>query len=517
MNLISEPWIPVRRADGSRQRIAPWQLTEAIDDNPILAVASPRPDFDGALSQFLIGLLQTTCTPNEEGWWGWYETPPSVEALKERFETISYAFELEGEKAFLQDFTPAELDKQFAISALLIGAPPEDSETDLFIKQETVKQLCPHCAATALFSLQTDSPEGGRGYRTGLRGGGPLTTLVLGTHLWETAWLNVLEKSRYVFGASDSDLLSQDRFPWLKPTRTSEAQPPAGVTTPIDVHPDQQFWALPRRIRLLSKQTEPTPCDLCGRETEVIYRNFIAKNYGVNYSGFQHSLSPHYVKDGALMPAHPQPGGIGYRHWLGLVESDAEGARRPARVVEQFRSLTRKDGDLWAFGYDMKSNKARCWYDARMPILTISEDMDAVFRDLVTRLINAADKIAGDLRNSLKTALFGESKVRGDLSFVQSAFWAETEASFYDHLRQLRDLLPTDQQAHSILESWLKTLRAAAFLLFDRHSQTGDFDAVDPGQIARARNGLGKALAGAPLKEKILGLPKPQKPKRQKS
>jgi CRISPR system Cascade subunit CasA len=249
----------------------------------------------------------------------------------------------------------------------------------------------------------------------------------------------------------------------------------------------------------------------------VIYRNFTAKNYGVNYSGFQHSLSPHYLKDGALMPVHPQPGGIGYRHWLGLVESDADGVHRPARVVEQFRSLTRMDGDLWAFGYDMKSNKARCWYDARMPILTISEEMEAVFRDLVTRLVSATDKVAGDLRNSLKTALFGETKVRGDLSFLQNAFWAETEATFYDHLRQLRDLLSTDQQAYPILESWLKTLRAAALLLFDRHSQTGDFDAVDPRQIARARNGLDKALAGPLLKGKILGLPKALKPQRQKS
>ena len=69
MNLISENWIPVRRADGSLQRIAPWQLTDGIGDNPIVAVASPRPDFDGALTQFLIGLLQTTCTPSEDQWW----------------------------------------------------------------------------------------------------------------------------------------------------------------------------------------------------------------------------------------------------------------------------------------------------------------------------------------------------------------------------------------------------------------------------------------------------------------
>jgi hypothetical protein len=39
---------------------------------------------------------------------------------------------------------------------------------------------------------------------------------------------------------------------------------------------------------------------------------------------------------------------------------------------------------------------------------------------------------------------------------------------------------------------------------------------VNPRRIAKARNDLGKALAGAPLKEKILGLPRPPKPTRKK-
>lgn len=520
MNLISERWIPVRRADGSHERIAPWQLTDGVGgDNPIVAVASPRPDFDGALTQFLIGLLQTTCTPTEEQWWDWRkDAPPSPEVLKARFESVSHAFELEGEKAFMQDFTPGQLDKKFGIAALLIGSPPEDSETDLFIKQGSVEQLCPNCAATALFSLQTDSPEGGRGYRTGLRGGGPLTTLVLGNNLWETCWLNVLEKDRYLAGAAPEKDAEHERFPWFAPTRTSETEPPVGVTTtPIDIHPDQQFWSVPRRIRLLAEECGTTVCDICGDVTPQVYRAFKTKNYGVNYDGFEHPLSPHYTKDGVRLPVHPQPGGIGYRHWLGLVESSIDNLQRPARVVDQFRTLMRTDGDLWAFGYDMKSNKARSWYDARMPVIVLPEGQEVAFRDLVGRLVNSANKVALDyLKKSLKTALFGEGKVRGDLSFIQSDFWNATESAFYDHLRQLRATLPTDPLAIPVVESWWRILRVTAFAVFDRHSGTGDFDAVNPRRIAKARNDLGKALAGAPLKEQILGLPSLPKPARKK-
>jgi len=513
MNLIFDPWIPVRRADGlPPTRIAPWQLTEDMQDNPILAIASPRPDFDGALTQFLIGLLQTTCTPDAITWLMWRKAPPGPEELKKRFESVAHAFALEGEKAFMQDYTPSQLDKSFAISSMLIGSPPEDSETDLFIKQDSVKNLCPNCVAAALFSIQTDSPEGGRGYRTGLRGGGPLTTLVLGNSLWETCWLNVLEKSRYFDGSEMEKTAEHDRFPWFAPTRTSEEKPPAGVTSPANVHPDQQFWSMPRRIRLQAEKCETTACDICGEPVQRIYRVFLTRHHGVNYDGFEHPLSPYYTKDEARLPVHPQPGGIGYRNWLGLVENSIDNQKRPARVVQQYRTRILQDGILWAFGYDMKSNKARCWYDARMPILAMPDEIEDSFKELAARLVNSADKVAGDLKRFLKEALFGESTLRGDLNFVQRDFWEATETAFYDHLRQLRDTLPKDSYAYPVLESWLKTLRDAAYSVFDRHSQTGDFDSVEPRRIAQARKNLGKALTGATLKEKILGLPMPPKP-----
>ncbi len=96
---------------------------------------------------------------------------------------------------------------------------------------------------------------------------------------------------------------------------------------------------------------------------------------------------------------HPQPGGIGYRHWLGLIENSAEGntARKPAKVVEQFRSLVREDGRLWAFGYDMDNMKARCWYDATMPILMVPEGLEDIFKVLVEQMVRAADWVSGVL------------------------------------------------------------------------------------------------------------------------
>lgn len=557
MNLISDPWIPVRRADGSRQHIAPWQLTGDIANNPVLAVASPRPDFDGALTQFLIGLLQTTCTPDLFTWRTWQSKPPAPEELKGRFEAVKDAFELEGKKAFMQDFNPAELNKTFEISALLIGSPGEDSDTDLFIKQGTVSRLCPRCAAAAIFALQTNAPEGGRGYRTGLRGGGPLTTLVLGSTLWETCWLNVLEKTRYASDLKSGSQVSKDRFPWLAKTRTSEAKPPAGTTTPTDVHPDQQYWAMPRRIRLTAEETISVNCDLCGSETVRIYRQFRTRNYGVNYTGFEHPLSPHYVNNNVPNPSHPKPGGIGYRHWLGLVENSTDGdtQRRPAKVVEQFRTLCREDGRLWAFGFDMKSNKARCWYDATMPILGIEEDLSGLLTERLAGMVRAANFASGLVMTAVirATMLEAEKKVddgqgirvvwkwprdllarlklgptersdaieakvntsgeelnrRIDRSLlsgptaVRGQFWAETEVAFFRRAAQLREVVRENADPTEISKQWLSDLKHAARSVFQAYGRSGDFD-VDPRRIALAELDLDRMLNGTRLRQLLL-------------
>ena len=199
MNLLS-PWIPAIRRDGSRCRIAPWQLVET--DNPVIELDVPRADFQGGLYQFLIGLLQTCFPPEDiDEWEDSYREPPSPDELKARLAQVSTAFELFseiGKPAFLQDL---ELDdgEQKAISALLIEAPGGKTlkdNLDFFIKRGQVEKLCPCCAAQALFTLQTNAPSGGVGHRVGLRGGGPLTTLVLPADdhatLWQKLWLQSL-------------------------------------------------------------------------------------------------------------------------------------------------------------------------------------------------------------------------------------------------------------------------------------------------------------------------------------
>ncbi len=212
MNLIYDPWIPVQRDDGTSARIAPWQLTEQHATNPVTSIRTTRPDFDGALMQFLIGLEQTTTTIEMEmDWEDLFFEPPTPDVLKAQYAPIAHAFEIGGDgPRFMQDFDLPEGETK-EISALLIDAPGGNSlrhHLDHFVKRGLVEGMCSSCAATALFTLQTNAPSGGVGHRTSLRGGGPLTTLVtcdprateddIGATLWRDVWLNVLAPDRFL-------------------------------------------------------------------------------------------------------------------------------------------------------------------------------------------------------------------------------------------------------------------------------------------------------------------------------
>jgi CRISPR system Cascade subunit CasA len=42
---------------------------------------------------------------------------------------------------------------------------------------------------------------------------------------------------------------------------------------------------------------------------------------------------------------------------------------------------------LWAFGYDMDNMKARCWYEAQMPLYEIEESLRQEFGVTVSHMV----------------------------------------------------------------------------------------------------------------------------------
>lgn len=68
-NLITDAWIPARTRSGMVRTIRPAE----VGDPDLVALALPRPDLNGAVTEFLIALLTTAATPaDEEAWAAWW-------------------------------------------------------------------------------------------------------------------------------------------------------------------------------------------------------------------------------------------------------------------------------------------------------------------------------------------------------------------------------------------------------------------------------------------------------------
>ena len=502
-NLLTEAWIPVCRASGARLSIRPSQVTEAHDSDPVVALDWPRPDFRIAGLEFLIGLLATACPPTgQHAWIESWEAPPDSATLEAAFSPFLHAFNLDGDgPRFLQDREDLVSEAE-PIERLLIEAPGASTlrqNTDLTVRRGRVAALGRAAAAITLYTFQSWAPAGGAGNRTGLRGGGPMVTLAIPggrASLWRSLWANVP-----IHRDGPPDPEDHPRiFPWLAPTITSEGN---RTVTPEDAHPLQCWWGMPRRIRLdFAAAPEGWRCDLATEPETVRVIGWRQRPRGANYAlwGGVHPLAPHYRQkpDSELLPLHPQPGGVGYRHWLGLVMRDPDGLRLPAGAITTWRDQRERVAGgraarLLAAGYDMDNMKARAFVEAEMPLPAASDDATrSALDDLATRLVQSAMLVAGLLRSAVRFALFSQgATVKLDaelLSSLRERLWDETEGAFFDFLTR---------RPAAATETWRATLRETALRLFDEAAPLTPENGVSAApRIGRARRNLVFALTG---------------------
>lgn len=518
MNLLTDPWLPFRYRDGDG-RIA-YRPPSALADPNVLDLALPRADFQGAAWQFLIALLQTAMTPkNTDAWLDYYQTPPSMAKLDDLLAPFASAFELDGDgPRFMQDLDPLDDVKDAPVAGLLIDSPGANgikNNTDFFVKRGRVETACPECAALALYTMQINAPAGGAGIRVGLRGGGPLTTLILpeddSKPLWARLWPNVMPADAVgqpgqtwrAPEACDSDL-----FFWMKDTRVSDKK--GTEVLPEQVHPLHAFWSMPRRYRLLFDET-PGECDLCGREATHPVRRLRAKKQGANYDGpWRHPLTPYRRLNPKKLDELPlsskgQPGGLGYRHWPGLVlEDEAVSGALPARVVthhlQKYRQVeaARDDGEafealfkrtrLWVFGYDMDNMKPRGWYSVEMPLVGVPEGQQETLRGWAKRFVDLASDISWTLRNQLKRAWFKRPEdAKGDMSQIDAQFFEATQLAFFSALREMGEALldETPTLSPETHRQWYLALKRETVALFDAQAISGPLEGMKMQQLER--------------------------------
>ncbi|MDW2741849.1 type I-E CRISPR-associated protein Cse1/CasA [Atlantibacter subterraneus] len=493
-SLITTPWLPVRFKDGTQGKMAPVDIT----NEDIVDLVANRADFQGAAWQFMIGLLQTALAPSNSAEWGdIWDDGLNNEKVKHALLPLAEHFIFgESSPSFMQDIEP--LAGESVDIALLLPETPGNQaiklNKDHFIKRDVTKYFCPHCAALALFALQLNAPAGGKGYRTGLRGGGPMTTLVelhsAGDQqqipLWRKIWANVMPQDMSALP------LPQDYdasvFPWLGPTRTSEKDK---ATTPVQVNKLQAYWGMPRRIRIDFSDVASGSCHLCGGISDQLLSSMKVKNYGVKYECWEHPLTPYRRPKKELSEKYSlkaQPGGLLWRDWLGLNwevtnDNNDEFPALATRLFVEYRPRNVISG-LWGFGYDFDNMKARCWYEHHFPVMHIDKAQRNALLPHLQEAAKFASQTISQLRSALKEAWFSNPKnARGDFSFIDIDFWHRTQPAFFELVSSLEQ----GGEGEQLITFWRGYLWQFAREEFDKRVFTNPYEPVDMKRIMTAR------------------------------
>ncbi|KAA3605189.1 MAG: type I-E CRISPR-associated protein Cse1/CasA [Planctomycetota bacterium] len=518
MNLIFDPWIPVVLQSGSRRRIRPADLT--AEDRPV-RLDAPRADFNGALIQFLIGLLQCTRAPAyPRDWRRDFDTPPAPEVLHESFSSIAKAFELDPSQppAFLQDAWSPATSKWEPIERLLVEWP----ESGIFVRRAPMEGLCRPCTAAAIISLTQTGAPSGRGYFSGLRGGGPVTTLLLDPHpdagtLFHTCWLNVLKQDQFMdYGAVDKRSLA-DRFPWFEDWKSGKSVKRVQCT-PENSSPDQVFFSQSRRLRLHWSDVKGF-CGLCGYSDNRLATEFQTESEGLSYSGgWRHPLSPQIKKqDGSLRFVETPGSGMTYRNWPGWVLG--AGGVEPASVLSarrnQMDSGRSAELRVWAFGFQTANAKIRSWNESIMPWIDVAQDLREAFAVRTHALVAAVDYAAWALCKHVAEAVRVSSPTKK--TFGQSLngrLWRETEDRFYEMVDQLRSD-PVGIAADQYMREWRDVLEQEVSRLFNQAVDVESKMVVSPRSVAMAWKALSMKLRG-PKMYKQLGISPPGRERKKK-
>lgn len=527
MNLITDPWIPVIRKNCMPDKIMPWQIAES--ENPVIEIKAPRPDFQGALYQFLIGLLQTCFAPEDEPeWLARWEKIPAPGELKAAFEKVQDAFELKFSKGtgFMQDHDDFE-GEWLPIEDLIGGALSENTRKrnkDLFVKKGQIELVSPYWAALALFNLQVTGVLAWGQHRVGLRGNAPLTTLIIPDSkqsvLWQKLWLNVIYRE-------DMDLIPGDAakkghsdiFPWMGKTRTSPNKEP---TSPSDANPLQHYWAMPRRIRLKIESVKGQ-CELSGDDLEHGVKFYKRIHDGIYYTnGWVHPLTPYRRrpdKDKFPKPVEGKYAGEGFRQWVSLnYDEYADDENKKMRwgraliVRHYYEEKPRVTNTrLWCFGYDAASANVKCWYESIMPTFQVPKSDIEALKDHVSEALQLAYQIEDELLSSLIRAWFrpqtdssGNQKwnhvtnaIKNNKTYhlstyknIEYDYWESLEKEFSAMLDELIAYGQTPGKPLDSYVRWAKAIQKHCLNYFDRNALGEAVDEMDLRRVVEAKNYL---------------------------
>ncbi|NBQ69651.1 MAG: type I-E CRISPR-associated protein Cse1/CasA, partial [Nitrosomonadaceae bacterium] len=277
MNLLKDPWIPVR-ADGGTGASSLLTYQQLLCKPGNWQASLPRDDLELACVQLLVCMTQVIFLPEDDKV---LRSRIADSLLPEEFATKIQPykdwFDLDHPTQPFMQSRGVEAAENTSIQKLLIGLP-EGNNHAFFNEVGEVRCLGGALAAIALFNQASNCPSFGGGFKGSLRGGAPITTLVHGENLRETIWRNVLTRARIAERQIAMPGFEQDKPTWVKPIKEKSTihWNDIGLVRGL-------FWQ-PARVELV-KSKVLVPCGVLGGEAVSGYSSFRKEKFNFTVEG----------------------------------------------------------------------------------------------------------------------------------------------------------------------------------------------------------------------------------------
>lgn len=292
MNLLTDDWIPVRPLHGGCPSAI--SLERLLCGNEHWVLRLPRDDMELAALQLLICLVQLSWIPeNEQDLHSHMMKPLAACAFQQGVNKWQDTFCLDHPQQPFMQVKGVDAKEPTGMDKLLAGLT--GATNCAFINEPGHGDaLCGGCTAIALFNQANNAPSFGGGFKSGLRGGSPVTTLIQAidprfTDLRTTIWLNVLTRSSLTELMGDDLRLSQ-RPTWQQPivANATIAAGSIGLLRGL-------FWQ-PDHIELCAP-IEEGQCSGCGQYAKQRYNGFLKAKFNFTVDGtWPHPHSPRLLQ-----------------------------------------------------------------------------------------------------------------------------------------------------------------------------------------------------------------------------
>lgn len=277
MNLLVDPWIPVRDEDGMGTfRLLTYQ--QLLCEVGKWQVSIPRDDMELACVQLLVCMTQVMFPPEDNNdLRSRIAQPLSLGEFSAGVRPCEDWFDLDHTiRPFMQS-RGVKATEDTPIQKLLIGLP-EGNNHAFFNEVGEVRCLSGTMAAIALFNQASNTPSFGGGFKGSLRGAAPITTLVSGKNLRERVWRNVLTRSHIDERQIVMPGFNQDQPVWVKPIQKNEIihWNEIGLVRGL-------FWQ-PARVELVQAE-RLAPCDVLSGDPMRGYSSFRKEKFNFTVNG----------------------------------------------------------------------------------------------------------------------------------------------------------------------------------------------------------------------------------------